>query len=212
MMDDLINKITAGDSTVLSEALEPESIDFIYTDPVYDQFDQYQWLGLEAERVLKPDSAALVWARNDLLLQAGNALSKGLSYRALFSWYQANNMRIYGHIFNKWVPLFWFEKGKSKPHRKVQDLRKVSLSVGKNRQDRFHKWAKRTELIAYYLEAFTLPGELVFDPFAGGGVVPYVCEMLDRRYIAFELDEAKVATAVERAAEGRERRAELCAV
>ena len=42
---------------------------------------------------------------------------------------------------------------------------------------------------------FCLSGGIVFDPFSGGGTVPAVCKMLDRNYIAFEIDPATAARA-----------------
>jgi hypothetical protein len=49
-----------------------------------------------------------------------------------------------------------------------------------------HVWPD--EFVAMVLNTFTEPGDLVCDPFAGVGPVPYNCERLERRCIAIELD------------------------
>jgi hypothetical protein len=59
---------------------------------------------------------------------------------------------------------------------------------------------ERPELIARYLKAFSRPGALVWEPFAGGGTIPAVCKMHHRNYIAFEIDPATAVAARERVA------------
>lgn len=43
------------------------------------------------------------------------------------------------------------------------------------------------QLVAHSLFYFTKPGHLVLDPMAGGGVVPDVCLLFDRKCLAFDL-------------------------
>ena len=53
------------------------------------------------------------------------------------------------------------------------------------------EWPGRipAQLVGHALYYFTRPGDLVFDPMAGGGVVPDVCLALGRRCWAFDLDD-----------------------
>lgn len=53
-------------------------------------------------------------------------------------------------------------------------------------------------LISDFIRAFSEPGELVCDPFAGSGVVGEVCVELDRRFIGFEIDPDASAMANDR--------------
>jgi hypothetical protein len=56
--------------------------------------------------------------------------------------------------------------------------------------DRFGTdWPGRipAQLVAHTLFYFTDPGDLVMDPMAGGGVVPDVCLLFERKYQAFDL-------------------------
>lgn len=57
----MLNKIMVGDARKLSAAIPDESVDLVFTDPVYDRIDDYKWLAREAKRVLKPNSAALIF-------------------------------------------------------------------------------------------------------------------------------------------------------
>jgi len=54
------NQIVTGDARVLAERIPDESIDLIFTDPVYQNIDDYRWLAETAARVLKLDRACLV--------------------------------------------------------------------------------------------------------------------------------------------------------
>lgn len=39
-----------------------------------------------------------------------------------------------------------------------------------------------------FIDRLTKPGDLILDPFCGGGTVPETCIKLGRRWIAFEID------------------------
>ncbi|HEX2035689.1 MAG TPA: DNA methyltransferase [Chloroflexota bacterium] len=53
-------------------------------------------------------------------------------------------------------------------------------------------------LVHHFLEEFTRPGDVVFDPFAGFGTTLVVAESLGRRACGVELDAARVAFARQR--------------
>jgi hypothetical protein len=55
----------------------------------------------------------------------------------------------------------------------------------------------------YYVEHLTLPGELVVDPFVGGGTVPVICKAMGRRFIGTELNPGVAAAARARVASTR---------
>lgn len=197
----LLDKITHGDSMQLSKQLPDKSIDLIFTDPVYDNMEHYQWLSQEGYRVLKPDRAALISFGIGALDDASDAMRHGkrhLEYRWEFVWYQSNNQGQRADPgWCKWSPIRWYEKGRSKPNKVVQDLRNVPIPVSNltnsNVPDwKIHKWAKPPKLISYYLEAFSKPGDVVWDPFSGSGTVALVCKMLGRHYVAFEIDKRTV--------------------
>ena len=56
------NGIYCGDARELAKAIPDESVDLIFTDPVYDRIDDYRWLAECASRVLKSSGTLLVWS------------------------------------------------------------------------------------------------------------------------------------------------------
>jgi DNA modification methylase len=177
--------IVTGDARELGKAIPDESIDLIFTDPVYDRIDDYRWLAETGRRVLKPDRPALVFCGIGFLPRSVRALEVGgLSYRWQGLWYQSNNMQRADMGFCNYSPFLWMEKGRSKVLKQTGDVANVPIPNGQHD----HQWSKQPRVIARYTEAFTLVDALVLDPFCGGGTVPAACKMLGRHYLAFEVD------------------------
>ena len=195
MPEEYKNQIVTGDARELAKRIPDESIDLIFTDPVYDRIEDYEWLAILAARILKSDSACLMWQGQQWLENTYLALSASpLTYRWQLGWYASNNMQMVGKIGRKLAPLLWYERGHSNPWRCCREIVDSPIPSG----DRPHKWAKRPDAVAHYLEKFAQVGGIIFDPFTGGGTVPAVCKQLGRNYIAFEIDPATAELARER--------------
>lgn len=195
-----LNQIYTGDARELAQDIPDESIDLIFTDPVYDRIDDYRWLAETAARVLKQNSAALVWCGIGYLDQCIEALKQGgLTYRWQGIWYQSNNMQRADMGFCNYSPFLWFEKLRSKVIHQTGDVCNVPIPNGTDNHN--HPWNKRPEVITRFLCAFTDDTSIIFDPFTGGGTVPVVCKMLGRNYIAFEIDPDTAERARQRVAQ-----------
>ena len=180
------NGIYTGDARELALTIPDESVDLIFTDPVYQNIDDYRWLAETAARVLKPDSACLVWCGIGYLPETLRALiTGGLTYRwTCPSVILGRNGRGEYGLYNKWACLLWMEKGRCKPTGWAFDAHVTTVN---NRSGNNHKWQKHPDAIYNYLKI--LPGTIV-DFFCGGGSTLEVCKMLGRHYLAFEIDPA----------------------
>jgi len=181
------NQIVTGDARVLAPRIPDESIDLIFTDPIYDQIDDYRWLAETAARVLKPDRACLVFCGIGYLPKAIAALGDTLAYRWQFAVMQKSgptypSKRFFHKGFNKWHTCLWYEKGKGDPVRHI-----VDFIISGNDYNNPHQWYKGVDSYRHWLDRFIDNGSVVFDPFAGGGTIPAVCKQLGRNYIAFEI-------------------------
>jgi DNA modification methylase len=187
--------IVCGDARRLAARVPDESIDLVYTDPVYQNIEDYLWLANQAERVLKPGGACLMWQGQQWLAQTIIALAASrLTYRWVLGWYASNNMQMVGKVARNIVPLLWYEKGHSNPHTAVREVVDVPIPTGKSE----FAWSKRPEAIAYYLGRFCVPGQVVWDPFAGMGTLPLVCTQYDVHFIASEIDPERVERGMQR--------------
>jgi hypothetical protein len=183
------DSIVTGDAKELARAIPDESVDLVFTDPVYQDMEAYRWLAETAVRVLKPDSATLVFCGIGYLPQTLDALrAGGLSYRWQFSAFKPSGFqssRFCQRGFSNWQSCLWMEKGKSLPANTISDL------VGANDSGRnnFHpSWAKNPQPWRHWLCGFTEDGAVVLDPFVGGGTCAALCRRFNRRFVAFEQD------------------------
>lgn len=192
------NIIHTGDARTFAATIPDGSVDLVFTDPVYDRIEDYAWLAETAARVLRPNSAALVWLNTAKLPEVLNAM-QSLTYRWQLIHYKPGRVKekFCPAGYCKYESLLWFDKGRV-TRRRWADLFQTMPFQSNLPMDINHKWSKNPDAIAAPLAAFTKPGALVFDPFAGGGTVPAVCKMLGRNYLACEIDPETAERARER--------------
>lgn len=182
-----LDTIITGDALELAKAIPDESVDLIFTDPVYQNIDDYRWLAETAARVLKSDSATLVWCGIGLLPVVHDALrGGGLSYKWRLVVRPVNSKEFYGRLLITTQECLWYEKGNSTPRQSIFDCDLSTLKGQYNVNG--SNWGKGLDICCRYIETFSDGNSIVFDPFTGGGTVPAVCKMLGRHYIAFEID------------------------
>lgn len=181
------NGIYTGDARDLAKAIPDESVDLIFTDPVYDQIDDYRWLAETGARVLKDDRACLVFYAPSRLPDVIDAMLSSLRWRHQIALYMPGlNMRMAAcQLFRQWRGCFVFGKGTPKVRRHVRDY---AIDGNPAFMAAVHTWSKNPNVLIDYVDAFTFLDGVTLDPFTGGGTVPAVCKMLNRRYLAFEID------------------------
>jgi len=185
------NGIYMGDARILSEAIPDESISLIFTDPVYQNVDDYRWLAETAARILRPNSTCLIFCGIGYLPQTLVALSDGgLFYRWCIPHLTPGTSGYCDTGPSRWMAMVWCDNsGHTSPSPRLYDV------VFTNGIQDWHVWRKNVGGIARWLNSF--PG-IVFDPFCGGGTVPVVCKILGRKYLAFEIDPKVTEQARER--------------
>lgn len=177
--------IYTGDAKELCKDIPDESIDLIFTDPVYWNIEDYEWLAIEATRVLKPEGACLVWASTIQQYKVQPVMAEYLRFVSPLRWiYVGKPHRLIAYNIFVWgTPLLWFDRGASYPRKRTID---TIITSGPPKGT--HKWNKNPECFIRWIEDFTKKGDIIWDPFTGGGSIPKACRMLDRRYLAFEIE------------------------
>ena len=193
-----VDQILVGDCQELSRAIPEDSIDIIITDPPYlrEYLPLYSWLGEEAARVLKPGKFLFAYGGVEFLPQVMPMLLK--PEELTYFW-------IFVFLHHGSQPRMWYKRLMS-GYKFIAVLTKGNptnlpwqRTVYSGRQDkRFHKWGQCIGFPMEMIHIHTKPGDIVYDPFCGGGTVPAAAKALGRHYIAFDTDEYAVATAMRR--------------
>lgn len=150
-----------------------EGVSLVLTDPPYPKKFLPLWedLGKWAAGALADDGLLVAYSGQMYLPEVLQLLGKHLD----FWWCGAvihkgsGNLTPLGHpvrkVINKWKPLVMFMKrGGVGFQRSFSDL-----IDGAGKQKSEHNWQQHEAEAAMLVEAFTKPGELVVDPFAGSG-------------------------------------------
>ena len=178
--------------------IEPGCVDLVLTDPPYG--DEYLplWDDLAgfAARALRPGGVLACYAGQMYLPAVFEMLGKHLNYRWIVAACHRNGKPVvWGRrVTNGWKPILVFSKGEPVKHELLVDL----LVCGDRGGKEHHPWGQAEGEAEKMIETYTKPGDLVLDPFSGGGTVPVVAARLGRRVVACDIDPEAYATTISR--------------
>lgn len=177
-----------------SANLADSSVALVFTDPPYhDQtLGVYADLGTVTARVLKPGGSLITYTAHHRIPEVIAMIqASGLTFfwpLAMVHTGQKARMTEYGIVVH-WKPLLWFVKG---AFRSRDDLRFVNDLIESAPQKDVHPWQQGIIEAQYYIEAITQPGDLIFDPFCGGGTTACAAAITHRRWLTCDVDEQAV--------------------
>jgi DNA modification methylase len=187
------NTVVVGDARELARRIPDASIDLIFTDPPYlkKHLGLYGWLAREAARVLKPGGFLLAMCGGSYLNQIFRAMDENLTYFwkyeiSLPGW--ATGM-VWTKAFPKTTivvrdkPVLAYSRGPPVPRTST-----VSMFSATGSDKRYHVWGQDEASTRYYVDCFSAVGDVVLDPFCGGGTTAAMCKRLQREFVTFEID------------------------
>lgn len=209
-----LNKIYNEDCIEGMKKIPSASVDIIFTDPPYTSptvhafgrqkvnrlsdlaIQEFYFAAIkkEWERILKPNAPVLIFC-DDIY----SAVLMGLFYE-----WQQKNLVIWdkgrigmGNPFRKQHELIFYA------NRGSIELNKTNIShipsVIKEPLTKEHHGAEKpVKLIIKLLDGLTKEGDIVLDCFMGSGSTAVACNILNRKYIGFELDNSYHKIAEER--------------
>lgn len=195
-------EIWRGDAFELAREIPDNSVDLILTDPPYDTewLDFWPQLGEMAYRVLKPGTFCLAYVGHmHLPLELGGLAAGGLEY-----WWQAS-IHFLGHqpairvrrVRTGWRSVLIFVK---LPISESPPWFADWLQTDPMPERRYHTWGQSLGPPRQLIRRFSLPGQLILDPFCGSGTFPVAAVMEGRRALGIELDPSHAETARQRVA------------
>lgn len=172
---------------VLSDLSE---VDAVITDPPYGKGAIPLWkaLGKFCSEKLKDGGVLIAYSGQMYLPQVLGVLAESLDY----FWTMAvvhegsGNLTPLGQpcrkVVNKWKPLLFFCKRGHGYKETFPDLVKAEKP-----DKSAHNWAQSSGEAEWLVSQFTNPGELVVDPFAGGGTIGIAALKLKRQFVGAEI-------------------------
>jgi hypothetical protein len=191
--------IIVGDMDVLRQRLKDDSADLFLTDPPYAEVNQYERLAELAAAKLRPGALCLAYAGQFHLSEIMAAMGRHLRYWWMIAVeFGGQHCAVHPRrIQNKWKPILAFAKP---PVSKAPNWLSDHLD-GAGRDKEHHDWGQDESEVEYLIQRLTEPGQIVVDPFAGGGTIPAACKILGRRWLATEKDRNTALVARKRLAE-----------
>ena len=203
------NQILHGDCIEVMRQMPANSVDFILTDPPYlvnyrdrdgrtiqNDVDD-TWLKpamAEAHRVLKQDRVAIMfygWTKVDAFFEAWRGAGFQPVGHIVFrkSYSSKSRFLLYQH-----EQAFLLAKGRPPlPKQPLGDVMEMPYSGNKH-----HPTQKPVQALSQLICSFTLPGEVVLDPFCGSGSTCAASLLTRRKYIGIEMDDVYYQLASER--------------
>lgn len=180
-------------------SIESESIDLIVTDPPYPKqyLNLYKDLAIFAERVLKPGGSLFAMAGQSYLPEIFDLMKvAGLNYNWTLCYLTPGGQspQIWQRKVNAfWKPVLWYTKGK--PKKWLGDV--VKSAVNDNDKN-FHFWGQSFSGMNDLIQRVSEPGDLILDPFMGGGTTGIACMYNLRNFIGIEIEKESFNTAKSR--------------
>ena len=178
---------------VRSDYADLTDVHAIVTDPPYapDALPLYDALARFAQRVLRPDGVCAVMTGHLILPDVLTVMRAHLPYRWTMAYLLLGAQSAQGFsvkVNSFWKPVILFGAARDW-------LGDVAQSAPNDNDKRFHTWGQSESGMRDLVQRLTKPGDLVCDPFLGGGTTAVVCHVLHRRFIGGDQDPISVEQA-----------------
>lgn len=177
-----------GDFRQILPTMPPNSIDLIFTDPPYNNFDSTLWVDLAklASEVLKPSGLLVSYSGQTYLPSIIKALGTYLDYVWLGALVIRDGPRLSVHQRHIWCtvkPILFYVKPPFSPNSWFTDT-----FIDRQGDKDHHKLEQTIGAPLYFIEKLTSPGATVLDPFLGTGTNAIASLKLNRHFIGCEID------------------------
>jgi ParB-like chromosome segregation protein Spo0J len=185
-------RCTLHNCDILDAPVEDNSVDVIITDPPYPRefLDCWKKLAQFAVKKLKKNGVLIAASGHAYLPEVfRNMTVDGLNYYWTGCLYQPkvsadlHTKRLRTH----WKPFLIYVKGDYTRTFQATDVYSSSYEDAKEGQ-KFHKWGQSYQIFEQFVKDYTYAGEVVCDPFLGGGTTAIAAITHKRKFIGIELN------------------------
>jgi ParB-like chromosome segregation protein Spo0J len=175
-----------------SKRLNDDSVDAIITDPPYPKEYLSVWEDMFsiANRILKPSSFLIAYS-GQMYLDKILRMDHELIYYWLMAIKFTKKPLIHGrNTINEWKPIFIFQK---KPFKKAEKTFSDMIEKTYTEREMHDKnWGQTVEPFEDIIERFTVPGDTIFEPFAGSGTTLVAAKNKNRKCIGTEIENSYI--------------------
>lgn len=167
----------------------------VITDPPYPREYLPEWGAMAAVTLEAGADSLIAMCGQSILPDALNAIVQaGWTYRWCGSYLTPGaTLRVWEpRVGTRWKPILIFDRGSDR------DFLLGDVWESGDRDKRHHEWGQSETGTAHLVEAFSEPGQLVVDPFLGGGTTAVVCKALGRRFFGCDIDADAIGVTLER--------------
>ena len=162
--------------------------DAVITDPPYPQEFLHVFTELAEGCKLADVPIVAVMSGQSYLPEVMRRLCEHLRYRWTLAYMTPGGQAVQqwqAKVNTSWKPVLLFGDA-------VDWFGDVAISKPNHNDKRFHGWGQSESGMADLVERLTKPGQLVCDPFLGGGTTAVVSLALGRRFVGCDIDQAHV--------------------
>jgi hypothetical protein len=190
-----------GDFAEGCDAIEDGSVDIIITDPPYPHEFIECWSKLSevASKKLKPFGLCIAYSGKLHLDECMSRLGEHLTFYWQMVFLQTVTPTVHPRKVNtKYKPILIFQNVPPGEKPRAHDRYFIDVIEGEQVEKDSHEWQQSADGLVKIIDTFTSVGDLILEPFSGGGTTPAVARQMDRRCIAFEIDEKAYKASVGR--------------
>ncbi len=185
---------------VLAPRIADKSVDLFLTDPPYakgpETLKLWDDLGAFAARALKPDGFLVSYMGTDHTEVEKDKIRKSIPWWwTVIITHQESDPSFERRYQRNYKPVGVFGRVKD---RLLKRPVMRSLRKGKGSDKTYHDWGQPVEEAERFIQELTEPGELVVDPFLGGGTTAVAALKTGRKCMAAEKDERYYRVSVDR--------------
>jgi len=204
--DELV-EVRLGDFVEIAKDIPDGSVDVIITDPPYPQEFIACWSQLSeiASRILKPHGLCIAYSGKLHLDECMARLGEHLSFYWQIVFMQTVMPTIHPRKVNtKYKPILVFQNVPAGTKVRAHDRYFIDVIEGQKVEKDAHEWQQSADGVEKLIDIFSNVGDLIFEPFSGGGTTALVARQMNRRCIACEIDKKAHAGSVARVFGGME--------
>lgn len=181
----------------LSRHVKAGSVDVIITDPPYpkEYLPVYSELSSFAARALKPGGSMFVMVGQSYLPEVIARLGEKMTYHWTMAYLTPGGQATQlwqKNVNTFWKPILWYVNGEFKTNDENGDPTKwigdVAKSAANDNDKDHHFWGQSESGMADLIERCSLPGQVIADPFLGGGTTGIVAVRMLRKFIGADSD------------------------